>query len=99
MTKRLHHDKPQLRNWQARAAAKTAGLKQYWTGYPCAHGHIDFRLTSNGMCMECARIKANAYSKTEAGQATARKSKLKAQASGKSAAASADWRRRNPDKN
>lgn len=38
-----------------RAEAKKAGLRHYFTGKPCAHGHMDKRFTSIGKCMECAR--------------------------------------------
>lgn len=42
----------------SRKEAKSLGLKQYFTGKPCKYGHIDNRTTSNGVCMECSRIKA-----------------------------------------
>lgn len=34
--------------------AKERGLKRYFTGKPCKHGHIAERLVSNGDCRECA---------------------------------------------
>lgn len=36
-----------------RAAAKTRGEKQYFTGVPCTHGHIAARRTANGQCAGC----------------------------------------------
>lgn len=39
-----------------RAAAREQGLKRYFTGYPCAHGHIAERLVGNGGCTECSRL-------------------------------------------
>jgi hypothetical protein len=27
----------------------------YWTGVPCKHGHISFRITLTGTCMDCRR--------------------------------------------
>src|SRR6516164_5990401 len=38
----------------SRNEAKARGLKTYFTGKPCAHGHIAPRKTSNGGCWECA---------------------------------------------
>ena len=40
-----------------RAAAKKAGMKQYFTGRPCKQGHVAYRCTANGTCNECASIK------------------------------------------
>ena len=37
----------------SRNEAKARGLKTYFTGKPCAHGHIAPRKTSNGGCREC----------------------------------------------
>lgn len=41
----------------SRAEAKAAALKRYFPGTPCKHGHIAERLTSNGTCLECCRLK------------------------------------------
>jgi hypothetical protein len=30
-----------------------AGLKRYFTGKPCKHGHVAERMVSNGCCVEC----------------------------------------------
>lgn len=38
-----------------RAEAKAKGLKHYFTGKPCVRNHIDYRFTSIGKCMACAR--------------------------------------------
>lgn len=35
--------------------ARAAGLKQYFTGRPCKHGHVAPRQTSNGTCLVCER--------------------------------------------
>ena len=32
------------------------GLKRYFTGNPCKHGHISERFLSGGECIECAVI-------------------------------------------
>ena len=44
-----------------RADAKARGLKRYFTGKPCKHGHVTFRLTSNGVCNECAASRLDAW--------------------------------------
>lgn len=38
-----------------RKQAKEQGSKHYFTGLPCVRGHIDYRFTSIGKCMACAR--------------------------------------------
>jgi hypothetical protein len=44
----------------SRAEAKTKGLKRFFTGEPCCHGHFSERHTSSGGCYACylAREKA-----------------------------------------
>jgi 5-methylcytosine-specific restriction endonuclease McrA len=37
----------------SRSEAKAMGLKQYFTGKPCKHGHIATRFTSKGTCSVC----------------------------------------------
>lgn len=44
-----------------RKEANKLGLKRYYTGKPCKHGHIEERTTSNGVCMECSRIKTRKF--------------------------------------
>lgn len=39
-----------------RKAAKNVGLRHYFTGKPCKHGHTDTRLVSTGQCCECVRL-------------------------------------------
>ena len=46
-----------------RDAAIAAGLKSYFTGEPCKHGHISPRNTKEQRCMECLRLKMLAYRK------------------------------------
>lgn len=41
----------------SRADAKAQGLKRFFTGKPCIHGHIAERL-AKGVCVECNRIRA-----------------------------------------
>jgi hypothetical protein len=37
--------------------AKAQGLRQYFTGRPCKHGHIDFRYVSSWNCVKCDKGK------------------------------------------
>lgn len=39
-----------------RKEAKQLGLKRYFTGKACVHGHISERFTNDGKCRECSRI-------------------------------------------
>lgn len=41
-----------------RAEAKAAGLKRYFTGVPCAKGHISERRSSTSNCIECQSKKS-----------------------------------------
>jgi hypothetical protein len=45
----------------SRADAKARGLKRYFTGIPCKHGHVSERNTSTTGCLACwrARYAAN----------------------------------------
>lgn len=38
-----------------RAEARARGLKRYFTGKPCKHGHVAERQTGGKGCLECAR--------------------------------------------
>jgi hypothetical protein len=46
---------------QERAKALSLGEKSYFTGRPCANGHVDKRQTSNGTCVTCALLKTKSY--------------------------------------
>jgi hypothetical protein len=41
----------------SRADAKASGLKRFFTGARCTHGHVAERLVSNGACTECDRLR------------------------------------------
>lgn len=43
--------------------AKAIGLKQYYTGIPCKHGHICKRDVSDRSCYECKLIKSAKWKK------------------------------------
>ena len=46
-----------------RKEALAKGLKKYFTGKPCKHGHVAERYTATGQCKKCIRKKSNIYSK------------------------------------
>ena len=41
----------------SRAEAKALGLKHYFTGKPCEHGHVAERWVGNSACIECDRAR------------------------------------------
>lgn len=41
--------------------AKLLNLKQYFTGIPCANGHLASRLVANRSCVECSRIRLSVF--------------------------------------
>lgn len=43
-----------------RQAAKSLGMKRYFTGGQCVNGHVWERTTSNGCCLLCSKEKARA---------------------------------------
>lgn len=43
-----------------RHVAKTLGLRHYFTGKPCKHGHVDLRVLA-GKCCECHRLGSVAF--------------------------------------
>jgi hypothetical protein len=57
------------------AEAFERGMKKYFTGKPCKHGHVAERYLINGYCFECSRLKwqrrpkRKQYDKTKAWRA------------------------------
>ena len=39
----------------SRAEAKAKGLRFYFTGKPCKHGHVAKRKVLNAVCVDCER--------------------------------------------
>ncbi len=75
-----------------RKEARTKGLKRYFTGVPCKHGHISERFVVNCLCYTCrkwSRRSAECRSKPRVSEAVR---KAKAQA------ANSAWRAANPEK-
>ena len=44
-----------------REAAREQGLKTYFTGKECKHGHVRERRTDNNGCVECIAVRDKAY--------------------------------------
>ena len=76
-------------NAGVRNIAKLAGELRYFTGKPCKHGHVAYRSTINGHCLECAKINARAF---RAGNVFSDEVKLN------NAQRSREWRKNNPGK-
>lgn len=47
----------------SRAEAKAQGLKRYFTGKPCKHGHVDERYVSSGKCAPCVNLQQRVFRK------------------------------------
>lgn len=53
------HAEPEKDSWIiGRAEAKARGLKTYFTGEPCANGHVSERRADSGNCCDCASVRA-----------------------------------------
>jgi hypothetical protein len=46
-------------------AAKAAGLKTYFTGHPCKHGHIAERSAATGQCETCSALRRKRRANTQ----------------------------------
>jgi hypothetical protein len=51
------HQLSNSRNIISRDEAKALGLKHFFTGKPCKHGHIAERSVRTGRCLECGRAR------------------------------------------
>jgi|SRR3954465_11028517 len=45
----------------SRAEAKAAGMKRYFTGLACRHGHVAERQVDSCICLECNRQRVEAH--------------------------------------
>jgi hypothetical protein len=82
----------------SRKAARASGLKRYTAGKPCKHGHTAPRLVSNGSCLECARLAANARRADDPVAARQRDKEFREANREKRQAAFREWRTANRDK-
>ena len=49
-----------MRNMHKRAEARDAGETRYFTGEPCAHGHVAARMVSTCACVMCLEVRRKA---------------------------------------
>lgn len=78
-----------------RAEACAQGLKRYFTGKPCKHGHVAKRNTDCGGCIECRRK----WRTDNIDQMRAHRSAWVKRNPDKMRAARKQWEDRNPEKN
>lgn len=51
------HNRSKEVNLHTADTTKAQGVKRYYTGIPCAQGHLEDRLTSSNECVECKRVR------------------------------------------
>lgn len=81
-----------------RQQAKAAGLKRYFTGKPCKHGHTSERQTANGRCVECSKISSRKIARANPEENKARCLKWRENNREKSREDARKWRKNNPEK-
>lgn len=75
-----------MREIVSRKDALVRGLKRFFTGKPCRHGHLCEKITSSKQCMECNRVRCAKRMQDTAFRQNAAK-------------LSAEWRAQNPERN
>lgn len=80
-----------------RKEAKRLGLKRYFTGKPCKHGHIAERKVCDWMCMECNRIKYKDWLSRNRAEKNAKDAKWYAENKDRAHAAAKRWKESNKD--
>lgn len=82
----------------SRSLAKEQGLKRYFTGKPCKHGHVVERAVANGVCLSCHAVleKTRRQHNPENSKQIAARSYAKADKA-KIAKARREWLAKNPD--
>ena len=82
----------------SRAAAREQGLRAYFTGKPCPHGHVSVRYVAAGTCAECQSVWMK--KRYEAGWRQSKKGRetinARWNASPKGISAKLKWRRKDP---
>ncbi len=53
---RLISNDPYLDRRITRQHARETGLTRFFTGVECSNGHINERIVSNGLCIECQQM-------------------------------------------
>jgi hypothetical protein len=81
-----------------RAEAKALGLKRYFTGKPCKHGHVCERYVDNKTCARCIREKARKYLAANRERLREEKRKRYAANPERGREGRGKWKAANPDK-
>lgn len=82
----------------AKADAAARGLKRYFTGVPCKHGHVCERYTKRSLCVDCCADKRARWGMEHPDRVKAGFSKWYTENREKSIAAATAWRKANPEK-
>lgn len=78
--------------------AKKQGLKRYFTGKPCKHGHVDEHLVSNWTCCECNRIKVVKWQQENPEKAALKHNRWRENHPGEAAERAKQWYIENPER-
>jgi hypothetical protein len=81
-----------------RSEAKALGLKRYFTGKPCKHGHVSERLVSDWVCTECHSEKRRNWRAANHEKCRERSRKWKRNNPEKCREHGRKWRAANPEK-
>ena len=82
----------------SRSEAKDSGQEYYFTGKPCKHGHIDWRNTKSGNCVECCRMRSRNAWANDHDLMIQRSAKYRKTRSKSCSQYSKEWREANPAK-
>jgi hypothetical protein len=88
---------PQLRV-VTRREAREAGLRHYFTGKPCLHGHTEPRMTHNKQCLGCHRDRQTRKRAEQPAEVKAAKRASYRKHKPAVVAAVTRWQRKNPEK-
>lgn len=80
------------------AAARDAGLQHYFTGKPCKHGHVDFRLVASRVCATCSVLKSAQWREQFPDRATEQSRLYRETHKEERAATSKAWALANPER-
>ncbi len=104
---------PQIRPIITYSQAKALGLKRYFTGKPCKHGHVAERCVANCICAECGngRVRARYAANPELGRQRSKRwrcanpekqreqdRRRRERVPGRTREHKRQWKKRNPDK-
>ncbi|MHB1310519.1 MAG: endonuclease VII domain-containing protein [Gemmatimonadaceae bacterium] len=81
-----------------RADAKASGLKRFFTGQPCTHGHIAEKNVSSYGCVACALIRTEEFCRQNPDKRREIERKFRKKNAAKIAAQKKEWKAANRDK-